>query len=451
MVNVADCHLHSQIKINHMLKNKLKLAWFTLALLPLSLVAQENIVTSAMAPDTLAATVTKLSSDIDFLKRIKITGYMQMQYQYADSSGETAFAGGNFATKDDSRFAIRRGRVRVNYFGKNVLFSMQMNGSEKGFNLIDIYARYTETYLNSFSFQAGIFNRPFGYEISYSSVDRETPERMRLNQIIFNNERDLGVMVIYNPPATSPLHFLTVNAALVNGTGLFNPEFDDQKDFIGRISISKPLMNETAKLGVGVSIYQGGFRCDTTVSYSMEDGKFVSSQFQDGIQQIMNRTIYGADAQFSIMTKLGMTTLRTEYTMGDAPSAAINTANNQSTLLTPVSAATSKPAYYKRKFDGGYFYFIQNIGTTKNQIVFKYDWFDPNTKVSGNKVNSANGLTGADVKFTTIGVGYNYLFNQHWKACAYYDFVKNETSDNMAGYESDLKDNLLTLRIQFRF
>ncbi len=434
-----------------MFKNKLKLALATVALLPLSLLGQENSITSTMQPDTLTATVVKLASDIDFLKRIKISGYMQMQYQYADSSGDINFAGGNFATKDDSRFMIRRGRLKVNYLGKNILFSMQINGTEKGLNLIDIYAKYTETYLNSFSLTAGIFNRPFGYEIAYSSVDRETPERMRLNQIIFNGERDLGVMLTYQPPSTSPLHILTVNAAFVNGTGLANPEFDDQKDFIGRISINKPLMNETAKLGVGVSIYQGGFRCDTTISYTMVDGKFVSSQFQDGIQQIMNRTIYGADAQFSILTKLGMTTFRAEYTMGDAPSASVNTSNNQATLITPVSAATSKPAYYKRKFDGGYFYFIQNIGSTKNQIVFKYDWFDPNTKVSGNEINTINGLTGADVKFTTIGVGYNYLFNQHWKASAYYDFVKNETSNKMPGYESDIKDNILTLRIQFRF
>jgi hypothetical protein len=434
-----------------MFKNKLKHTLVAFAALPLSIMAQDNPVAAIVEPDTIVTTVARLSSEVDILKRVKITGYMQMQYQYADSSGEAAFAGGNFASKDDSRFMIRRGRVRVNYFGKNILFSMQMNGSERGFNLIDIYAKYTESYLNSFSFQAGIFNRPFGYEISYSSVDRETPERMRLNQIIFNNERDLGVMLIYNPPSSSPLHLLTINAALVNGTGLLNPEFDDQKDFIGRVSISKPLMNESAKLGVGVSIYQGGFRTDTTVSYAMVDGKFVSSQFQDGIQQIMNRTIYSADAQFSIMTRLGLTTLRAEYTNGDAPSAAINSSNVQNTLLTPVSAATSKPAYYKRKFDGGYFYFIQNIGQTKHQVVFKYDWFDPNTQVSGDEVNSKNGLTGADIKFTTIGVGYNYLLDDHWKFSAYYDFIENETSQNMSGYTQNLTDDLLTLRVQFRF
>lgn len=434
-----------------MLKNKLKLFWVAFAILPLSILAQENSPAVIPEPDTLLSTVSKLSSDLDFLKRMKITGYMQFQFQYADSSGEAAFAGGNFASKDDSRFMIRRGRVRFNYYGKNIYFSTQINASERSFNLVDMFARYTEPYLNSFSFTAGMFNRPFGYEISYSSVDRETPERMRLNQIIFNNERDLGVMLTYNPPSSSALHLLTVNAALYNGTGLGNPEFDDQKDFVGRVAINKNLMNETAKLGVGVSIYQGGFRCDTTVSYSMVDDKFVATQFQDGIQQIMNRTIYGADAQFSILTKLGLTTLRAEYTAGDAPSQKINSSNVQITLLTPFSAATAKPAYYKRKFDGAYFYFIQNIGMTKHQVVFKYDWFDPNTKISGDEIKSANGLTAADIKFTTIGVGYNYLFNEHWKGSIYYDFVENETSQNISGYQEDLKDNVLTIRIQFRF
>ena len=42
---------------------------------------------------------------------------------------------------------------------------------------------------------AGVFNRPFGHEIGYSTSGLESPERATIIQYFFPDERDLGAML----------------------------------------------------------------------------------------------------------------------------------------------------------------------------------------------------------------------------------------------------------------
>ena len=72
------------------------------------------------------------------------------------------------------------------------------------------------------------------------------------------------------------------------------------------------------------------------------------------------------------------------------------------------------------------------------------------TKIKENEVTAANGFSVADVKFNTYGAGFNYFLNAHMKALVYYAVVQNE-STKIAGYTTDAKDNVLTLRFQYRF
>jgi hypothetical protein len=167
------------------------------------------------------------------------------------------------------------------------------------------------------------------------------------------------------------------------------------------------------------------------------------------------RQYMGFDALFSLESVIGITTLRGEYLTGKQPG---SNATNQS--FASGTAPTTDT--YNRQFSAGYVYFIQNIGTTKNQLVVKYDWYDPNTKVSGNEIvaKSSTGiktnLTVNDIKFSTLGLGWNYRFNSQVKFTAYYEIVKNETTgitgaNSTNNYTKDLKDNVLTLRVQYKF
>lgn len=98
-----------------------------------------------------------------------------------------------------------------------------------------------------------------------------------------------------------------------------------------------------------------------------------------------------------------------------------------------------------------HFYFLQNIINEKHQLILKYDWYDPNTKVKKSEIGKAGtNLTLADIKFSTIGIGYTYYFSPQAKIIFYVDLVTNETT-NLAGYTTDQKDDVFTCRFQFRF
>ncbi len=404
--------------------------------------------------DSTQSTIAKLYQDVEILKRLKITGYLQAQYQVTDSIGAKSFAGGDFPTFDDKRFLLRRSRIKATWSNIHSSFVFQIDATENGIvSLRESYLKYTDPYLELFTITAGVFNRPFGYEIGYSSSDRESPERGRMSQTIFPGERDLGFMLTVQAPKTSRWNFIKLDLGLLDGTGLGAKEFDKKKDFISRLSIIKSTPNEKIKIGLGVSVYDGGFVLANDTMYSMSTVKdtlrFVVEKKEIGAYT--KRTYYGADAQVSIDWVGGITTIRAEYITGDQPSLATDTKSVSALILGP-DGKTGTGAYaYNRKFNGAYFYFLQNIGQSKAQFVLKYDWYDPNTAVSGNQI----GITGtktsaADIKFTTLGLGAIWRFDQNMKFMAYYDIVKNE-STQLKGYTQDVKDNVLTLRLQYRF
>ena len=105
---------------------------------------------------------------------------------------------------------------------------------------------------------------------------------------------------------------------------------------------------------------------------------------------------------------------------------------------------------YTRSFDGAYFYFLQNLNSVDHELVIKYDWYDPNKKISGTEITTAKGFSKADLRYNTLGVGYVYRANESLKFTFYYDFVKNEKS-GLTGFTEDVKDNVFTGRVQYNF
>jgi hypothetical protein len=422
--------------------------------------------------DTLTRHVAGLRQEFEVLKRIKLSGYIQAQYQVADSGGISSYAGGNFAAGVDKRFMLRRARVKAQYDaaanGRGISTSQyvfQVDVTERGVTIKDMYARFTDPWIGWFSVTAGMQNRPFGHEIGYSSSMRESPERGRMSQIIFPNERDLGAMLTIQGSKMSNWNWVKVEAGLFNGTGgpgagANAADFDKFKDFIGHLSISKSTKSERIRWGLGASYYSGGYRVDTVNTYVFATdaggvgGFKVDTKKADVIgtninsrEQVM-RTYIGFDAQFSLDWIAGLTQLRGEYIMGEQPGSSSSTASQ-------VAASTSD--FYRRDFNGMYLYFIQNVGRTPLQAIVKYDTYDPNTEVSGDEIGMTTTESGfkntgaADIKYTTLGLGLAYRWDANVKLTAYYDQVTNEKSANLANYTRDLKDNVFTLRVQVRF
>jgi phosphate-selective porin len=79
--------------------------------------------------------------------------------------------------------------------------------------------------------------------------------------------------------------------------------------------------------------------------------------------------------------------------------------------------------------------------------VFKYDWYDPNTAISGNEVKNAG-----DILRHNFGAGLLWNINAALRLTCYYDFVSNEQTDNTSdAYNRSRQDNVLTLRLQYKF
>jgi phosphate-selective porin len=164
----------------------------------------------------------------------------------------------------------------------------------------------------------------------------------------------------------------------------------------------------------------------------------------DNIGKVSARKYAGADMQLKIKNKTGYTEFRAELIGGTQTGA-------EKSSETPAALLTGNAGFYARKFNGAYFYVLQNLFSASHQLLVKYDWYDPNSKVKANEIGApGSNFTEADIKFSTIGVGYIYYITPNVKSVLYYAMVKNEKTQ-LPGFTGDVKDNVLTMRLQFRF
>lgn len=396
-----------------------------------------------VSPDSLDTRLKTLEKSLAPFKNLKISGYLQGEWQLASASGIHSYAGGDFPTDANNRFMVRRGRLKFTFSNPHFHLVYQPEITEKGIALKDAYGMFTEPWLGQFSLTAGVFNRPFSYENIYSSGSRESPERARFSQILLPNERETGVMLCWK------WNDLKVEGGLFNGNAIA-PDNDGRKDFIGRISYSKTVKNR--QFGAGVSYYDGSVRQSTNhvFEFAPRNNEHLSGMFlkdtasSPQVGHYAHRQYWGFDAQYSVTSVIGKTTLRAETAFGTQPG-----------LQKSNESARTKDGLvgdlYIRKVAGGTFYLVQMLGKAPFQAVLKYDWFDPNTHVSGAEIgqNNAN-LGAADVRYTTWGFGLSYLW-QNLTLTGYYDLVRNEKAPNLPGFEGDLSDNVFTLRMQVKF
>ena len=399
--------------------------------------------------DTLARSVRNLKDEMEVLKRLEITGYVQPQYQVIDSAGAPSFAGGDFINGTSpyySRFMMRRGRFKFTYSFENVKLMVNIDATEKGLAMRETYAQISSRN-GIFRFITGLLQDQFGFELTQSSSSRETPERARFNQTLFPTERDMGAFGSIIMPKSSKLYGLKLDLAVMNGSAGVAPEFDSHKDFTGRLQYTKTTTNEKVSFAVGTSCYYGGYRIGKVKDYvsttlANGDKGFDFAADTANYNRVARRLYIGADAQFTFDWKPGITILRGEYVQGEHP-------GTSSSMRAIAALPTS--AIYHREFNAAYFYFIQNIGQSKFQVVAKYDWWDPNVKLSGTQIGKSGTNTKvADIRFDTYVFGVTYRFNTYLKLMVFYDLVKNEKT-LVTGYKNDIKDNVLTIRMQIRY
>ncbi|RYZ29994.1 MAG: porin, partial [Chitinophagaceae bacterium] len=107
------------------------------------------------------------------IENLHFSGYIQPQFQVAQRKGADSYEGGSFADSSSSRFMLRRARIRVDYLlpakGTNqplALFAFQFDITERGAFARDIFLRLFDPKGQKLSLTAGLFARPFGYEVN---------------------------------------------------------------------------------------------------------------------------------------------------------------------------------------------------------------------------------------------------------------------------------------------
>ena len=431
--------------------------------------------------EKLDAKIITLENSVKLLQKFNVSGFIQAQYQWAQTDADginfkLAYGRNTYETrelKDFGRFGIRRGRIKFSYEDGIASAVIQIDVTEKGINsdrnvvtFKDVYLQVKDPWFGTNVLKAGIFDRPFGYEIAYSSSRRESPERARITQTLFPDERDLGVALTLQPAKSSPLNLFKLEGGMFAGNGI-KPQYTTHMDFIGHLSVSKQIGGNIIA-GGGVSAYLGGvMQVDSTV-FTMQDKKFIANKSADNLGKFAKRRYIGFDAQLSITTAAGLTYLRGEYIFGEHPGAAdgqtgiFSFKQNGLPAFNPAPAA-STPAYM-RKISGGYVILVQDLGKSPFSAVVKYDWYNPNSEVSGNDIAAAgSGTTKGDIKMSDIGLGIYWRINPALRLTAYYDIVKNETTANLKetinadgkitafGWDKNRKDNVFTLRLQYKF
>src|SRR5215218_5383408 len=89
-----------------------------------------------------------------FLKRfehLSISGYMQPQFQVAQQKGAPSYSGGAFSEFSNNRFLLRPARIKFDYlvpamerYVPKVLFTFQVDATERGVNVRDMFVRLYE-------------------------------------------------------------------------------------------------------------------------------------------------------------------------------------------------------------------------------------------------------------------------------------------------------------------
>jgi phosphate-selective porin len=350
-------------------------------------------------------------SDLGKLNKIKVSGYIQAQFQ--------SYQDGLLKTNDaNNTFFVRRARIKFTYEATDGLkFVLQPDFSTGSLSLKDAYAVASLHKLPSLALWAGQFNRPV-YEVEYSSSQREVLERSRVILNLYPGEREVGAKLEFTP-VTVPLK---LQMALLNGnfTGSQQKDVDSRKDLMARATYSLKFPGAGVGIDFGAHIYYGGLMAKNKYILNYEN---VIDSTSSNTGSYMDKKWGGAEMQ-AYFDVLGGLALKGEYLAGKNAYPGDSKSNPNKT----------------KEFSGYYVYLIKNIGN-RNQLVGRYDYFDPNTKLSGN-------AAGKDIYYKTLAVSWQYYLNDNIRFSVQYDMPKNETN---TVNPKDIADNVFSIRMQAKF
>jgi phosphate-selective porin len=359
-------------------------------------------------------------ADLGKLNKIKVSGYIQAQWESYGADLEKSNGYNN-------TFYIRRARVKFTYEALDgVKFVLQPDFSTGNLALKDAYAVVNIPKLKNWTLWAGQMNRP-DYEVEYSSSQREVLERSRVIRTIYPGEREIGVKLEYIG-SKIPLKFQLM-AMNGNFTGSQAKDVDSKKDIMARLVYSIKIPGAGIGIDLGPNVYYGGNLSKNNKYFKNSDGTLDSLK---SVWKYLDKNWIGGEVQI-FADVLGGMAIKAEYIAG------INSTPSSVAATSTVAQMKASPSLYNN-FSGYYLYFIKNIGP-KNQFVVRYDYYDPNTKLSGD-------AAGNSIYYKTVDLAWQYYLNDNIRISLQYEMPTNEKN---ASNPTDKKDNMFSVRIQAKF
>jgi phosphate-selective porin len=359
-------------------------------------------------------------SDLSKLNKIKVSGYIQAQWESYGADLEKTNGYSN-------TFYIRRARVKFTYEALDgVKFVLQPDFSTGNLQLKDAYAVVNIPKLKNWTLWAGQMNRP-NYDVEYSSSSRELLERARVTTTIYPGEREIGAKLEYNGTKI-PVLFQVM---MMNGdfTGTQAKAVQSRKDVMARLVYSVKLPAAGVGIDFGANHYFGSNLAKTNKYVKNSDGTLDSL---NNVWRYLDKHWTGGEIRI-YADVLGGASIKAEYVAG------INSIASTIASTATMAQKKASPDLYNN-FAGYYITFIKNIGA-KNQAVVRYDYYDPNTKLSGD-------AAGNSLNYKTWAFAWQHYLNDNIRITAQFTMPKNEIN---ASNPVDLKDNLFTIRVQAKF
>jgi phosphate-selective porin len=421
------CNIKNQVKLNLTeMKKLLAIGIFTV--ISLYGYSQKEVIDSLK--DVIVNHEGKLNAlddrvlvnegDLLKLTKIKISGYIQAQWEHygADLEKNNGY---------NNTFYLRRTRVKFTYEALDgVKFVLQPDFSTGNLALKDAYTVVNLPKLKNLTLWMGQMNRP-NYDVEYSSSSRELLERAKVTTTIYPGEREIGAKLEYiGIKVPVMLQVMMMNG---NFTGTQAKDVDSRKDVLARFVYSVKLPAEGVGIDFGANHYFGSNLAKTNQYVKNSNGTLDSL---NNVWRYLDKHWTGGEIRI-YADVLGGLSIKGEYVAG------LNSVASTVASTATMAQKKASPNLYNN-FAGYYLTLVKNIGA-KNQAVVRYDYYDPNTKLSGD-------AAGSSLYYKTWAFAWQYYLNDFIRITAQYTMPKNETN---ASNPSDYKDNLFTIRVQAKF
>ena len=379
-------------------------------------------------------------------KNFKISGLIQAQWQMAEMDGaNTPYAGGKFGADTDSRFQLRRARLKVAYKREYFSTAIQLNTTDKVFVTEALASFHLPNEI--FAATVGIQYIPFGFYTDYSSSKRLEPEIPRVIKVLMPDDSFLGVSTMLRGKKGTELNNLSLGIGVYSNNGV-SANVETRQKYIGRLRYDKVYENGIS-WSLQTSGYFGGLknRSDESYTFYKSQQKYVENT--DVLGKYNDSYYLSVGADFGFKTVAGATRIYGEYVWGDQVSGkngGVSPKNNND------FQSSNFDHLYNRKFAGYYVALEQSLPVKGLFAMARYDAMDGNRQIDGHKVGLIDNTSDADLKFSTIGAGLAYEFLKGYvRLTAYYEHTWNEKTPYLEGYKSNIKDDVFTLRLQVKF